>query len=102
VASIAEVPLPLAIAVVGHSKGTKAIELRKALSKFGVTLGPTRLTRYEEIPSKAVLRLSRPHGRNWHWMLQWDGVVHDPSPINTYPTLAPLGWEITSFMEVKA
>jgi len=95
IAMVAGVNLAAAISAIGHRKGTKAPELRTALARYGVTVGETKLTAHEEIPLRAIARVTRPRRRNWHWVLVWDGDVLDPSP-------TPInGGIITSFMEVQ-
>lgn len=99
VAMVLDVPVADVVSLIGHRRGTRAQELRKALAARGVTCSKTQLTRHAEIPERAILHLSRPYGRNWHWMLQWDGTVYDPA--GAWPDQQSRGWSITSFMELQ-
>lgn len=103
VAMILDAPLSEAILLVGTNKGTQAKDLRRALARRGVGISDSpRLTAHEAIPARAILRLSRPRGNNWHWLLQWDGQQHDPAGADVLARRLADGWKITSFLEVFA
>lgn len=85
--------------MVGHRKGTTAPELRRVLREHGVSLLPTQLTAHHDIPDNAILRFSKPYGKNWHWLLKWEGKIFDSSGNFLY--MMTHGWLITSFMEIQ-
>lgn len=97
VAMALAISLDEAVRLIGHRHGTKADELRKALASRGVSVLPTSLTAYAALPQRAIIRLTIPRRRNWHWMLLWDGMTYDPSG----DAMERPGAKITSFMEIR-
>lgn len=100
IATILGCTIEEAIRLVGHRHGTKNAELRAALASRAIHLGPVRLTAHHDLPERAVLRLSRPYGKNWHWCLRWDGETYDPAGMGIHIDRLKEGWSITSFMEI--
>lgn len=90
------VTLPEAIDLIGHRRGTTALELRAALAKRGLLVGPSILTRYRPLPNDAlaIVRASKGKRRRWHWMLIDHGNMLDPGSGSLE------GFEITSYMRI--
>ena len=81
VATVLGITLDRAVALIGHKHGTKAKELGAVLRALGVScdLVRTRKTKNAMIPMRALCALSAPgKRRRFHWVLLWDGIVHDP------------------------
>jgi hypothetical protein len=98
---ILDISLAEAVRLVGHNHGTQPEELRRALRSKGVRIADTpELTRYAPVPARAILRLSRPKGKNWHWLLMWDGDLLDPAGMPIFWDRINKGWTVTSFLEI--
>lgn len=99
IAELLEWSIPSACMLVGHKHGTTAQDLRKALAKIQLRLGPTKLVLpYTTFPPVAIFRVSWWLRRNnWHWMLYRNGVIYDPA--GSWPNVNKDA-EITSYMEV--
>jgi hypothetical protein len=65
----------------------------------GISAGDVVLTRHASVPDKAILRLSRKTGKNWHWMLIWNGRIYDPA--ESWEQRVSEGWQVTSFMPLE-
>jgi hypothetical protein len=97
---ILRVSLTESIRLVGKRGGTTAQNLRRVRATQGINAGPVSLTRYAEIPSRAILCLSPKTGNRYgHWMLMWDGLVYDPASF--YEKSLTEGWEIISFIPLR-
>jgi hypothetical protein len=79
-ASILNCSLAEACKLVGHRHGTQTRELIKALRKNGVAVADRlESARFNELPPRAILKATKSAGaKNWHWLLYWDGQIHDP------------------------
>jgi hypothetical protein len=94
-AMILEIPLEDAIVLVGHSKGTKTRELAQALKLWGLrTTG--KLVRRPKIPEYCIAKIPRPRGRNWHWVVYWEGKRYDPLGYESGASR----YEPSSFLEI--
>lgn len=83
-------------------KGTNTKAIVRALNLLGVRCAqrmnrmPSRV-RNEGAPppQRAILRVNQP-GRNWHWILLWDGVIYNPS-LEEYASLGFEGETLTQY-----
>jgi hypothetical protein len=94
VAIAAGVTLDDAIKTVGHDHATRRGELVRAFKKFGIEAKGTRLqllkrTNGRGDPLKApehcllhVLFHKKGEPFHGHWVLRWNGVIHDPCMAN--------------------
>lgn len=104
IAMAAGVSLPEAIAAVGHQKtrGTKTAEVVSALRRLGVPCAD-RLRRVSRsrpvLPARAIVAIYHSSGTRAHWMLTWDGTMHDPEHL--WPDYYR-DWIITSYLEIFA
>lgn len=107
IAMAAGVSLKRATDAIGHNGGTRTSEVVKALRKLGIDCAdrmvrPSR--KRPNIPQRAFLAIHRLPNEDekrkakWHWLLQWDGKIYDPS--EQWPD-GYKNWKITSYLEIK-
>lgn len=101
VAMAAKVSLKDAVEAVGHDKkrGTHTHEIVAALRRLGVGCADKlrRVSRSKPIlPKRAIVVITNGNTK-WHWMLVWDGSVHDPE--SRWPDYC--GWRISSYLEIE-
>ncbi len=82
VAMISGVPLKTAIDVIGHICTTHTNELISALRRLNVQCDSKlrRPSAQKPFPPFAILKISFPGKRNWHWVVRWNGKIYDPDP----------------------
>lgn len=94
IATIGDITLNKAIALVGHQKATNSPILRKALKTINIETNQLRRYHGEELPKRAILRLRLPKTRGAHWVVWWDNQIIDPGGN------PPCPWPITSYFEI--
>jgi hypothetical protein len=103
----AGVSLDRAIEVVGHSRGTYAKDVARALRALGVPCADRLhvLSRTKPIlPRRGMLHVGpKKKDSTGHWILIWDGVLYDPggrwSEENKFPE-EYAHWRIKSYLEI--
>lgn len=107
VAMLTGASLRKVINLVGHKHGTKTKELAKVIRRLGYDCGD-RLVRFKNslrlvTVERALLKLTPPEGRNWHWVVWADHKVYDPchhEPIDSVHCY--ISGRVTSFLEVTS
>lgn len=73
---------------------TNVGELVRLLKAWGLTMG-RRMSEPTPVSGRAILRIEKSKGRNWHWAVLMDGVIYDPvrsAPIPRAAELRKLSW----------
>ena len=67
--------------VIGHSHGTTTRELVRAIRKLGGKCSSRlqRIGTHVALPDRAIVKISLPKTRNWHWVVYWDNHLFDPA-----------------------
>ena len=110
VATVADVALDRVVAFM-HKRagaGTRTREIVKALRHFGIPCA-NRLRRTSKtkpvLPRRSIICIAlfvgsaatSYHCRRGHWMVSWDGLMHDPG--GRWPD-GYTGWKITSYLDL--
>ena len=104
VAMAAGISIEDAILSVGHRHATRLPELLKAFREFGISRVGTKRTCWNgrsAPPRFSLLSMlfhkpgEKHHG---HWLLNWDGVIHDPSC--SYAGVHSSGGRFSSLIEL--
>ena len=105
VAMVLGLTLEAAICLVGKRGSTRTKDLVRALRMHGYKC-PDRLKRLrddEALPRRAILKVKLEGDRNWHWVLIWDGMWHDPDQYSGQPLRKVNRWwanQVSSYLEV--
>ena len=107
IAMIAGISLGDAIQRAGKQGGTTGPDLRKALYRIGipssekmVRLGargkvPRKRFDFGVLPKRCIAKVRSTGVKESHWVLVWDGEIHDP-----YPGYVP--WKyVSGYIEIK-
>jgi hypothetical protein len=105
IAMILGVSLDEAVKIVGKRRGTQTKSLVWALRSHGFKCSDRlqRLLDNQPLPRNAILKVKLEGGRNWHWVLIWNGMWHDPDCLSGKPLRKVNRWwanQVSSYLEV--
>lgn len=74
-------PLTEVVEILGRIGGTTTKDLVRMFRVFGFQCKDrlTRFNKIEQLPVRALVKMSYGRNQNWHWVLWWDGDIYDPS-----------------------
>lgn len=68
------------IKMVGRDTGTSTKEMVRVLRKLKIKSGKKLrvVSKKSSLPAKAILKIKYPKKSNWHWVVVYKGMIHDP------------------------
>lgn len=100
VSIIANCTIKEAEKAIGKSSYTKTKDLVRGLRKLGFTCSD-RLKVLKNTPELAIAKLSKPHKKNWHWVVIYKGKIFDGVYGDKEGNVKwESGWKLTSYLPV--
>ena len=110
VAMVLGTSLDEAIELFGHDGATYAREIAAIVRLSGLPCPPKmKRTKGEKLPRRGILwarwydKDGKMIKRRGHWMVAWDGKIHDPGPGGRFKKMSAAGGaKVTAYLEIEA
>lgn len=100
IAMIANVDIHTAILAVGHAKSTKTKEIISGLRRLGFDCqSRLRVISKGVIPNGSIVKILKPHTRNWHWVVSNNDKIYDPIGVVVNKEIYLARHKATSFLK---
>ena len=109
ISMLSEISLPEVVKMMGKTGRTRTTDLVHAIrTGRGWMLAmrcPDRLIKvhreYQVLPRNCIVKACSPDRKRSHWMLVYDGAIHDPECCECAPHKDICNWEITSYLPLS-